>query len=164
MKKKFGTPPPYGDPKLLHGSIATYRKTKNKKKWKFWLRIDDGQNVFQWTLNELLWHLKLNWLTALDPSVSLLASDAYFQLKWLYFVYLAVYGTENLNNSNQNDLGGSFQFIGTHFYHNQNKIQNFFIFFLFFSFLFFSFFFSFSFLFFFFFAFLQVLLGGMWTF
>ena len=93
--------------------------------------------MFQWTSNELLWHLKLNWLTTLDPSVSVLASDAYFQLKWPYFVYLAVYGTENLNNSNQNYLGGSFQFIGTHFYHNQNKIQNFhfFHFFFFFAFL-----------------------------
>ena len=66
-----------------------------------------------------------------------------FSAKWPYFLYLAVYGTENLNNSNQNDVGGSFQFIGTHFYHNQNKIQNFH---------------SFSF------AFLQVLLGGMWNF
>ena len=47
------------------------------------------------------------------------------------------------------------KFIGTHFYHNQNKIFNF-LFFFFLSFFFCSFF---SFLFFFFFAFLQVPLG-----
>ena len=94
-----------GGPEILHGSIGTYRKTK---KWKFWLCIDYGQNVFLWTSNEPLWHLELNWLTTLDPLASLLASEAYLQLKWPYSVYLAVYSTDNLNNSNQNDLGGSF--------------------------------------------------------
>ena len=44
----------------------------------------------------------------MEPLASLLASDAYFQLKWPYFVYLAIKGTENLHSSNQNDLGGSF--------------------------------------------------------
>ena len=102
--------------------------------------------MFQWTSNELLWHLKLNWLTTLDPSVSLLASDAYYQLKWPYFVYLAVYGTESLNNSNQNDLGGSFQFIGTLFTTIKTKFKILFIYLFFF------------------FVFLQVLLGGMWNF
>ena len=53
--------------------------------------FDYGQNVFQWTSNEPLWHyLKLNWLTTLDPLASNLASDAYFQFKWPYFVYFQV--------------------------------------------------------------------------
>ena len=63
--------------------------------------IDYGQNVFQWTSDEPLCHLKLNWLTTVDPLASLLASDAYFQLKLPYFVYLPVKGIENLKNSNQ---------------------------------------------------------------
>ena len=37
-------------------------------------------------LKRTLWHLKLNWLTTLDPLASLLPSDAYFQLKWPYSV------------------------------------------------------------------------------
>ena len=39
-KKKILEPPCMWGPKLLYGSIGTYRKTK---KWKFWLCIDYGQ-------------------------------------------------------------------------------------------------------------------------
>ena len=43
-----------------------------------------------------------------EPLSITFSLDAYFQLKWPYFVYMAVTGTENLHNSNQNDLGGFF--------------------------------------------------------
>ena len=62
-----------------------YRGSENSDKC-----IGYGQNVFQWTSNEPLWHLKLNWLTTLDPLASLFASNAYFQLKGPYFKYLAI--------------------------------------------------------------------------
>ena len=51
---------------------------------------------------------KIELAHSFGPLASLLASDAYFQLKFPYFVYLALSGTENLNNSNQNYPGGSF--------------------------------------------------------
>ena len=58
-----------------------------------------------------------------------------FSLRCLFSAKMAIFcvfdhiGYREPKEFNQNDLGASFKFIGTHFYHNQNKIQNFLFFF-----------------------------------
>ena len=90
MKNKFWNPSVRGGPKLLHGSIGTYRKTKKMKiliMYRLWSKcVPMNLKRTPMTFKIKLTHN----FGPLSCLASLLASDTYFHLKWPYFVYLAV--------------------------------------------------------------------------
>ena len=88
-KKDSGTPCTGGGgvSKTFAWLHRMYRKTK---KWKFWLCIDYGQNMSQWTSNKPLWKKKNDsqlWTPCVSCRVGYRESKQ-FQTEWLRWFFL----------------------------------------------------------------------------